>query len=86
MGCNCVSQNMPAENIFKIVANEQPTYFFCWSHFEISAAHLANFTGCACVYWQGLWDPFACHKPECHDLLDFRRTAEPPYPMDILMS
>ena len=88
MGCNCVSQNVPAENIFRIFATEQPTYFFYSSNFEslYSGAHLANFTGCACVCWQGLWDAFACHRPSCHDLLNFGRTAELPYPMDILMS
>ena len=88
MGCNCVSQNVPAENIFRIFANEQPAYVFCSSHFEYlySGAHLASFTGCVCVCWQGLWDAFACHMPSCHDLLDFGRTAEPAYPMDILIS
>ena len=88
LGCNGVSQNVPAENIFTIFANEQLTYFFCSSHFEISysGAHLANFTGCACVCWQGLSDAFACHRPSCHDLLYFGRTAEPPYPINILMS
>ena len=65
MGCNCVSQNVPAENILRIFANEQPTCFFCSSDFEIlySGAHLANFTGCVCVSWQGLWDTFAFHRP-----------------------
>ena len=85
---SCFMCKASTRRIFRIFANEQPTYFFCLSHFEIlySGVHLAYFTGCACVCWQGLWVAFACHRPSCHDLLDFGRTAGPLYPMDILMS